>query len=139
MESVFFTILLGIIVAGLVVIVLFLIKKRGPEGKLAALEAIMKQMSEESFRQFSQLRQDVTANLKVGHEDFARSSEASHRLLQDFTKNITEMKGALERVNESVKDTTGKVTAFQDIFKTPQRYGPWSESSLQHLLAQRYP
>lgn len=109
------------------------------EMKLTTIEAVMKQMGEENFRQFSQIRQDVTSNLKVGHESLSRSSEMNQRMLQDFTKNITEMKGALENVHNSVKDTTGKMNAFQDIFKTPQRYGPWGESSLHHLLTQRYP
>lgn len=99
----------------------------------------MKQMAEENFRQFSQLRQDVTTNLKSGHDTFTKSSESSQRLISDFTRKVAEMEGALGKVYESVKDSTGKMTAFQDIFKTPQRYGPWGESSLQHLLGQRYP
>lgn len=139
MEAVLLIVLLAVLIAGLIGIFFVFSKGRGGKGefepKLIALEAVMRQMSEGMVH----LRRDISDSLRVGHDSLAKSSELSQRMLQDFTRNITEMKGALEKVHESVKDTTGKMSAFQDIFKTPQRYGPWGESSLAHLLEERYP
>ena len=49
------------------------------------------------------------------------------------------MQGNLEKVFESVKSSTEKMSSFQDIFKTPKLRGEWGESSLKYLLDQTYP
>lgn len=62
-------------------------------------------------------------------------SKTMNDQISSFTKEATQIKEDLKRVQESVKD----VSTFQDIFKSPKLRGQWGEASLEHILSQHFP
>lgn len=62
-------------------------------------------------------------------------SKTMNDQIHSFTKEATQIREDLKRVQESVKD----VATFQDIFKSPKLRGQWGEASLEHILSQHFP
>ena len=96
-----------------------------------------------SFLMLQNQISDINKTLDAKLSEYLKSSQGDsqmmHKHIGSFTESITKMQGNLEKVFESVKSSTEKMSSFQDIFKTPKLRGEWGESSLKYLLDQTYP
>lgn len=81
------------------------------------------------------LAQQVSQQLEHSRQASEQSSRSVFQQVQSFTQGMTELKGAVEQVQQRVKD----VSNFQDIFKSPKLRGIWGEASLESALAQYFP
>lgn len=98
------------------------------EVRMQALESVIKD-----------IKTDVGDYLKSSRSAIDSSSRLMQTQVRDFTKSITQMQENLGRVYESVQSSTDKMSAFQNIFKTPKLRGQWGEANLEYLLTQVYP
>lgn len=90
----------------------------------------------ESIRDLERRITDLmTSQLNEIRQNVSGSSEAMYRQIYDFAKETTMLREDLKDVSEKV----GKVSTFQDIFKSPKLRGQWGESSLEHMLSQHFP
>lgn len=77
----------------------------------------------------------MIGQLKEMRDSQGGASKAMNDQISSFTREATQIKEDLKRVQESVKD----VSSFQEIFKSPKLRGQWGEASLEHILAQHFP
>lgn len=77
----------------------------------------------------------VNQQLEQSRQASERASTSVFTQVQNFTKGMTELKTAVEQVQQRVKD----VATFQDIFKSPKLRGTWGEASLESALDQYFP
>lgn len=81
------------------------------------------------------LSQQVGQQLEHSRQASEQSSRSVFQQVQSFTQGMTELKSAVQQVQERVKD----VANFQDIFRSPKLRGIWGEASLESALAQYFP
>jgi len=77
----------------------------------------------------------MMSQLKEIRDSQGSVSRQMHNQIHSFTKEATQIREEMKRVQESVKD----VSSFQEIFKSPKLRGQWGEASLEHILAQHFP
>ncbi len=77
----------------------------------------------------------LTSQLKEVRGSVDGSSKAMHQQISSFTKEATQIREDLRKVEIGIKD----VSSFQDIFKSPKLRGQWGEASLEHILSQHFP
>jgi DNA recombination protein RmuC len=63
------------------------------------------------------------------------SSKAMSDQMSSFTREATQIREDLKRVQEKMQD----ISTFQEIFKSPKLRGQWGEASLEHILSQHFP
>ena len=72
---------------------------------------------------------DLIINQQTG------SSKAMSDQMSSFTKEATQIREDLKKVQEKMQD----ISTFQEIFKSPKLRGQWGEASLEHILSQHFP
>lgn len=72
-------------------------------------------------------------DLIIGQQ--AGSSKAMTEQMFSFTKEATQIREDLKRVQEKMQD----ISTFQELFKSPKLRGQWGEASLEHILSQHFP
>jgi len=77
----------------------------------------------------------VIGQLKEVRDSQTGISKQMHEQISSFTKEATQIREEIERVQERIKD----VSTFQEIFKAPKLRGQWGEASLEHILSQHFP
>jgi DNA recombination protein RmuC len=116
-----------LLLAGLAVVIRLLTRPKpaaGPDQSVLMLAQRLESLSQQVGHQLEQSRQASE-----------QSSRSVFQQVQSFTQGMTELKGAVEQVQQRVKD----VASFQDIFRSPKLRGIWGEASLQSALAQYFP
>lgn len=125
MQSAIIILLAALLVAVVYVIrVLRMPKKDAPDQSSLMLSGRLDALSHQVSQQLEYSRQ--------ASEQSARSVSSQ---VQSFTQGLTELRGAVQQVQERVKD----VASFQDIFRSPKLRGIWGEASLESALAQYFP
>lgn len=79
-------------------------------------------------RRVTDLMRDIRGSVDGG-------SKQMNRQIESFTRETTQMRSELKRVQEGIDE----VSSFQELFKSPKLRGEWGEASLGHLLSQYYP
>jgi len=72
---------------------------------------------------------DLIINQQTG------SSKAMSDQMSSFTKEATQIREDLKKVQEKMQD----ISTFQELFKSPKLRGQWGEASLEHILSQHFP
>jgi DNA recombination protein RmuC len=124
MMNLFFSlsIAFGIVIIGLVIF--YLRKSRVDQVQSDAIRDLERRLTDLMIGQLKEMRDS-----QVG------VSQAMHEQISSFTKEATQIKEELNKVQERVKD----VSTFQEIFKSPKLRGQWGEASLEHILSQHFP
>jgi len=86
-------------------------------------------------QQLEALRHQLDQKFEYSRQASEQSSRSVFQQVQSFTQGMTELRTAVEQVQQRVKD----VATFQDIFKSPKLRGIWGEASLESALAQYFP
>ncbi|MBI2625000.1 MAG: DNA recombination protein RmuC [Candidatus Nealsonbacteria bacterium] len=68
-------------------------------------------------------------------DNVSGTSKSLNEQVRSFTKEATQIREDLKRIQEKVRD----VSTFQEIFKAPKLIGQWGEESLAHILSQHFP
>jgi len=114
-----------LLLAVLVSVAVFLLKKTGTDKNQSS-----------DIRELERRITDLMASqLKEMRDGQIGDSREMHKQISDFTREATQIKEELKRVEENVKE----VSSFQDIFKSPKLRGQWGEASLEHILSQHFP
>lgn len=107
------------------IISVFLIRKsRVDRFQTDAIKDLERRITDLMISQLKEIRDTQDGASKVLHEQ-----------IYSFTKEATQIREELKRVQETVKD----VSTFQEIFKAPKLRGQWGEASLEHILSQYFP
>lgn len=106
--------------------------------KIELLENTFKNVNDMTLKQLSDIKSDVTENLKSNRETIDSSSRSMHENIRSFTESITKMESNLKNVHESIRNSSERMSSFQDMFKTPKLRGQWGESNLKYELEQTY-
>lgn len=118
-------VLIALIFLGGIAISIFLIRKsRIDKIQTDAIRDLERRITDLMISQLKEIRDTQDGASKVLHEQ-----------IHSFTKEATQIREELKRVQETVKD----VSTFQEIFKSPKLRGQWGEASLEHILAQYFP
>jgi len=142
----FFGMALLLLVAAGAVLTVFLRMRRGPESarqedfvkKLELLEYALQKTSELQQQFNSALRQDISENLRAGREASDQTSRNLREQVRDFTESVARMQSQMREVHQTVQQSTERMNAFQNIFKTPKLRGQWGEANLEYLLSQTF-
>ncbi|MEK7115604.1 MAG: DNA recombination protein RmuC, partial [Patescibacteria group bacterium] len=136
--------IIGIFIGAIAVFLILRINQNGASKgneishRIELLENTFKNINDMTLKQLSEIKSDVSENLRANRESVDLSSRTMHQQVGNFTESITKMQGDLRNVFDSIKISSEKMTSFQDIFKTPKLRGQWGESNLEYLLEQTY-
>ncbi len=113
-------------------------KEQKVSDQIDSLKTTFKDFNEMTLRRISEIKSEVSVDLKTNRETIDSSSRTMHQQIGSFTESITKMEGNLRNVFDSIKTSNDKMSSFQDMFKTPKLRGQWGESNLEYLLEQTY-
>jgi DNA recombination protein RmuC len=99
-------------------------KKNEPDQSLLMLD-----------QRLNELAKQVTAGLEHSRQAAEKSTHSVFSQVQHFTQGMTELKSAVEKVQERVTD----VVSFQQLFNSPKLRGSWGELSLESILREYFP
>lgn len=114
-----------VIVAGGVAVFYFLMRKsRIDQNQTNSILDLERRLTDLMIGQLKEIRDSQNGSVKAVYEQISY-----------FTKEATQIREDLKKVQESVKD----VSSFQEIFRAPKLRGQWGEASLEHILSQHFP
>jgi len=117
-------ILIFLILGGIVIFLFLFRKSKLDKVQTEAIRDLERRITDLMMSQMKEMR-DVQNG----------ASQVLHEQIHSFTKEATQIREELKRVQETVKD----VSTFQEIFKSPKLRGQWGEASLEHILSQYFP
>ncbi len=118
-------VLIGFLVGVVIVGFYFFSKKKG----------VIDERQSEAIKNLERSFTEMVGVLKEIKGNVDGTSQIMHQQVFSFTKETTEMKKQLEKVQETMKD----ISSFQEIFRTPKLRGEWGEANLGHILAEYFP
>lgn len=125
MANLFFPLLIVLVVIVLAGLIIFYLKKsQVGQNQTNAIRDLERRLTDLMIGQLKDIRES-----QIG------DARAMNQQISSFTKEATQIREELKKVQESVKD----VSSFQEIFKSPKLRGQWGEASLEHILAQHFP
>lgn len=124
MQEIIFLIIFGFL-GGIFFLILFFLNKKI-------------YLSKEEFRAIKDLEKLtdlILIQLRQIQGSLNGSSETMRRQIYDFTKETTQLREDLKKIQQTVEE----ISSFQEFFKAPKLRGEWGEASLKHLLSEYFP
>jgi len=128
-------ILIGVVAAFVAYNWLLKQPKKEREDIETKMQAFQDRMVALILQEMKQMRDTLEHSKDALGERFERTSKMMHDEVRLFTERVTQMRSALEQVEEHVKG----VASFQELFKSPKLRGQWGEETLNHILSQHFP
>jgi DNA recombination protein RmuC len=130
-------IVLGVVVAVLSAVVIWLIAGRKPQTNDSALliKADISQLSQSMESLRDGLQKQLSEQLGVSNRQATAQFQASAKIIREVTEKLTE----LDRTNKSVGDVAAELKMLQNVLTNPKQRGVLGEYYLEQILKDMLP
>ena len=133
-------IVLGAIIAiGVVAIIVLLLRPRGPDPRLAELNARLDAMGSWLQNSHTQLQQSVNTRLDAVSQNIGESMKTTTKHTTEHLQQLHARLAVIDSAQKNITDLASTVTSLQKVFDNKQRRGAFGQGRMESIVADGLP
>src|SRR6478752_13217 len=133
-------IVLGAIIAvGVIAIIALLLRPRGPDPRLAELNARLDAMGSWLQNSHTQLQQTVNTRLDAVSQNIGESMKTTTKHTTDHLQQLHARLAVIDSAQKNITDLASTVTSLQKVFDNKQRRGAFGQGRMEAIVADALP
>jgi len=139
MPETFLLILALIIAGGVVAIIALLLRPRGPDPRLAELNARLDAMGSWLQNSHTQLQQTVNTRLDAVSQNIGESMKTTTKHTTEHLQQLHARLAVIDSAQKNITDLASTVTSLQKVFDNKQRRGAFGQGRMEAIVADGLP
>jgi DNA recombination protein RmuC len=139
MPETFLLILALIIAGGVVAIIALLLRPRGPDPRLAELNARLDAMGSWLQNSHTQLQQTVNTRLDAVSQNIGESIKTTTKHTTEHLQQLHARLAVIDSAQKNITDLASTVTSLQKVFDNKQRRGAFGQGRMEAIVADGLP
>jgi len=133
-------IVLGAIIAvGVIAIIALLLRPRGPDPRLAELNARLDAMGSWLQNSHTQLQQTVNTRLDAVSQNIGESMKTTTKHTTEHLQQLHARLAVIDSAQKNITDLASTVTSLQKVFDNKQRRGAFGQGRMEAIVADGLP
>ncbi len=133
-------IVLGAIIAvGVIAIIMLLLRPRGPDPRLAELNARLDAMGSWLQNSHTQLQQTVNTRLDAVSQNIGESMKTTTKHTTEHLQQLHARLAVIDSAQKNITDLASTVTSLQKVFDNKQRRGAFGQARMEAIVADGLP
>jgi DNA recombination protein RmuC len=133
-------IVLGAIIAvGVIAIIALLLRPRGPDPRLAELNARLDAMGSWLQNSHTQLQQTVNTRLDAVSQNIGESMKTTTKHTTEHLQQLHARLAVIDSAQKNITDLASTVTSLQKVFDNKQRRGAFGQARMEAIVADGLP
>jgi DNA recombination protein RmuC len=133
-------IILGVIIAvGVIAMIALLMRPRGPDPRLAELNARLDAMGSWLQNSHNQLQQTVNTRLDAVSQNIGESMKTTTKHTTEHLQQLHARLAVIDSAQKNITDLASTVTSLQKVFDNKQRRGAFGQGRMESIVADGLP
>ena len=129
----------AIIAVGVIAIIALLLRPRGPDPRLAELNARLDAMGSWLQNSHTQLQQTVNTRLDAVSQNIGESMKTTTKHTTDHLQQLHARLAVIDSAQKNITDLASTVTSLQKVFDNKQRRGAFGQGRMEAIVADGLP
>ena len=129
----------AIIAVGVIAIIALLLRPRGPDPRLAELNARLDAMGSWLQNSHTQLQQTVNTRLDAVSQNIGESMKTTTKHTTEHLQQLHARLAVIDSAQKNITDLASTVTSLQKVFDNKQRRGAFGQGRMEAIVADGLP
>jgi len=129
----------AIITVGVIAIIALLLRPRGPDPRLAELNARLDAMGSWLQNSHTQLQQTVNTRLDAVSQNIGESMKTTTKHTSEHLQQLHARLAVIDSAQKNITDLASTVTSLQKVFDNKQRRGAFGQARMEAIVADGLP
>jgi len=129
----------AIIAVGVIAIIMLLLRPRGPDPRLAELNARLDAMGSWLQNSHTQLQQTVNTRLDAVSQNIGESMKTTTKHTTEHLQQLHARLAVIDSAQKNITDLASTVTSLQKVFDNKQRRGAFGQGRMEAIVADGLP